>query len=1081
MAHVIQLGYSNTSGQSPNTLAGGEVGVNTSNRKVWVGNGTSNTLVFNHADYASSGHDHTGVYATSGHSHSVTAGQFSQQNFTTTLKNKLDGIAASATNTSAPYYTSAIGVGAGGLTQQNFTTTLKNKLDGITAGANVNTHRAISDSVSETSSTISASKTAVKAAYDRTWPNTQLSTAAVRGKISASGNSQYNATTGVITSTNTTYTLASLGGITAAYAEGLISDVIDSAPAALNTLNELAASLGDDANYAATITTALAGKSGTGHSHSVTDGQFSQNNFTNADHTKLNGIAASATNTAAPYYTSAIAEGDHGRTQANFTDVLRTKLNGIAAGAQVNTAHVTNNNQLTNGAGYITSYVNTTYSEGDHGLTQANFTDVLRTKLNGIATNANNFTYSFPYTVSASESASTVAQRNVHGYFHASYFNGSGTFSTSGANSGMARFTGTNGSDTYGRSYSATGARALLNVADGATNTSAPYYTSAIGVGAGGLTQQNFTTALKNKLDGIAAGANVNTAHITNNNQLTNGAGYITSYVNTTYAEGDHGLTQANFTDALRTKLNGIATGANVNTAHVTNNNQLTNGAGYTNNTVANAALPKAGGTMTGNTVVNNYGIGQVGVYSATKYQHVWSMGSAYLLAANGSTAGTLYGIAYSHTNMGGQTKAGLAHQALFMLNGTTKTAIGSGIWTSGVITGTSNLVLSGTATWSGGGSANANTAYGWGNHASGGYYAASNPSGYITSYVNTTYSEGDHGLTQANFTDVLRTKLNGIAASATNTAAPYYTSAIAEGDHGRTQANFTDVLRTKLNGIATGANVNTTQITNNNQLTNGAGYITSYVNTTYSEGDHGLTQANFTDVLRTKLNGIATSANNYSFPYTVSASAGGSTIVQRNASGYIFNNYINTTDNVDTSLGWLVGKHSNGDNYHRSYTAATVRSFLGVAASANNYSHPTGAGNNHIPAGGAAGKFLKYSSSGVAVWDWDNSGVFSLTCGNGLSGGTITTLGTVSVNFSSSVSSTSTIVAANSAAVKTAYDRSWPNTTYSEGDHGLTQANFTDTLRTKLNGIAAGAQVNTAHTTTWNGLQNVSALSALP
>ena len=38
-------------------------------------------------------------------------------------------------------------------------------------------------------------------------------------------------------------------------------------------------------------------------------------------------------------------------------------------------------------------------------------------------------------------------------------------------------------------------------------------------------TDQNFTTTLKNKLDGIAAGAN----NITNNNQLTNGAGYITS------------------------------------------------------------------------------------------------------------------------------------------------------------------------------------------------------------------------------------------------------------------------------------------------------------------------------------------------------------------------------------------------------------------------------------------------------------------------------------------------------------------------------------------------------------------------
>jgi len=38
------------------------------------------------------------------------------------------------------------------------------------------------------------------------------------------------------------------------------SDVINSAPAALDTLNELAASLADDADFAGTMTTALAGK-----------------------------------------------------------------------------------------------------------------------------------------------------------------------------------------------------------------------------------------------------------------------------------------------------------------------------------------------------------------------------------------------------------------------------------------------------------------------------------------------------------------------------------------------------------------------------------------------------------------------------------------------------------------------------------------------------------------------------------------------------------------------------------------------------------------------------------------------------
>ncbi|MDR1008002.1 MAG: hypothetical protein LBL65_05510 [Campylobacteraceae bacterium] len=40
-----------------------------------------------------------------------------------------------------------------------------------------------------------------------------------------------------------------------------------------------------------------------------------------------------------------------------------------------------------------------------------------------------------------------------------------------------------------------------------------------------------------------------------------------------------------------------------------------------------------------------------------------------------------------------------------------------------------------------------------------------------------------------------------------------------------------------------------------------------------------------------------------------------------------------------------------------------------GIAEGANNYTHPTTAGNKHIPAGGALGQFLKWSADGTAVW----------------------------------------------------------------------------------------------------------------
>lgn len=49
--------------------------------------------------------------------------------------------------------------------------------------------------------------------------------------------------------------------------------------------------------------------------------------------------------------------------------------------------------------------------------------------------------------------------------------------------------------------------------------------------------------------------------------------------------------------------------------------------------------------------------------------------------------------------------------------------------------------------------------------------------------------------------------------------------------------------------------------------------------------------------------------------------------------------------------------------------TPADKRKLDGVSANANNYSHPTTAGNIHIPAGGAANQFLKWLRDGVAQW----------------------------------------------------------------------------------------------------------------
>src|SRR6056300_966755 len=70
---------------------------------------------------------------------------------------------------------------------------------------------------------------------------------------------------GVITPDQITLTTASTGTnttapATTAFVQQEISALVDSSPEALNTLNELAAALGDDANFSSTVTNSIATK-----------------------------------------------------------------------------------------------------------------------------------------------------------------------------------------------------------------------------------------------------------------------------------------------------------------------------------------------------------------------------------------------------------------------------------------------------------------------------------------------------------------------------------------------------------------------------------------------------------------------------------------------------------------------------------------------------------------------------------------------------------------------------------------------------------------------------------------------------
>ena len=87
---------------------------------------------------------------------------------------------------------------------------------------------------------------------------------------------------------------------TTAYADTAVANAIDAAPAALDTLNELAASLGDDANFAGTMTTSLAGKlstaAGAVGTSNIADDAVTADKLANSINTEIAANTAKVTN-----------------------------------------------------------------------------------------------------------------------------------------------------------------------------------------------------------------------------------------------------------------------------------------------------------------------------------------------------------------------------------------------------------------------------------------------------------------------------------------------------------------------------------------------------------------------------------------------------------------------------------------------------------------------------------------------------------------------------------------------------------------------------------------------------------------
>lgn len=61
-----------------------------------------------------------------------------------------------------------------------------------------------------------------------------------------------------------------------------------------------------------------------------------------------------------------------------------------------------------------------------------------------------------------------------------------------------------------------------------------------------------------------------------------------------------------------------------------------------------------------------------------------------------------------------------------------------------------------------------------------------------------------------------------------------------------------------------------------------------------------------------------------------------------------------------------------------KNFTAAYETKLKGIADNANNYVHPSTAGNKHIPSGGSSGQILRWSADGTATWGADHNTTYT-------------------------------------------------------------------------------------------------------
>jgi hypothetical protein len=546
---------------------------------------------------------------------------------------------------------------------------------------------------------------------------------------------------------------------TTAYVQTEITELIGGAPGALDTLNELAQSINDDSSYAATVTTALGTKVATTSAQALS---ASANAMTISGHTiTLNRADGTTDTVTVPDNNTTYTVGDGGLTTNDFTNADHTKLDGIEASADVTDA----TNVAAAGA---VMEADTTTAAMSFVVDEDNMTSDLATKV--------------------------PTQQSVKAYVDSQVASKDALSELSGTLDDIA-----NGS-TYVKStndYTGAEKTKLSGIETSATadQTNAEIKTAY----EANADTNEFSDAEQTKLSGIAASAEVNVQPDWNQ-ATTSVDDYIKNKPNVQYtsaiAEGNSGLVPSVGTSGQFLQYNGSwatptdtdtdttytgGTGINIDGANVITTTAI---ALTTVQTAASELAQLALTTEEGDVVVRS------------------DENKTYV--RNSGTAGT----------MADFTLLATPTDTVLSVNGDT-----------GAVTvthdGLSDFVANEHIDWTSD-------------------QGATNL--HVNNYTNTTYTVGDNGLTEKNFTATLKTKLDGIETSATadQTAAEIKTAYEANADTNE----FSDAEQTKLSGIETSATADQTA---------------AEIKTAY---EANADTNEFSDAEQTKLSGIDTSAD---------------------------------------------------------------------------------------------------------------------------------------------------------------------------------------------------------------------------